>query len=63
MELQRRVGQGYLAEAVGPDALPIDRLFRSMNFRASIEDSLKIMPNDSVDIVRSFVKVFLKNQQ
>ncbi len=33
MELARRVGDGRLAEVLGPDALPVDRLMRTLDLR------------------------------
>jgi len=43
MELFRRVGEGRLAELVGPAALPVDRLFRTLGLQhtaSRIEDIL-----------------------
>ncbi len=45
MELMRRTGTGRLSEILGPDALPYDRLFRTLNIRKYAEQSLeKISP-------------------
>ncbi|HTV21023.1 MAG TPA: penicillin acylase family protein, partial [Polyangiaceae bacterium] len=37
LELDRRLASGQLAQIFGPDALPRDRLFRTLGFRRSAE--------------------------
>jgi penicillin G amidase len=41
MELIRRAGQGRLAEVLGPEALDIDRLFRTLGFTAIVEQTIE----------------------
>ena len=43
MEINRRIGQGTLAEAFGKDALNTDRLTRTLGFNRLAETDLKLM--------------------
>ena len=43
MEINRRIGQGTLAEAFGKDALNTDRLTRTLGFNRLAEADLKLM--------------------
>lgn len=40
MELQRRIGSGRLAEALGPQAVPSDRFLRTVGFRRAAQAAL-----------------------
>ena len=41
MEMQRRAGQGRLAEIIGPPGLRVDRLFRTLGLYRRAQDSVK----------------------
>ena len=43
MEINRRIGQGTLAEAFGKDALNTDRLTRTLGFNRLAKADLKLM--------------------
>jgi acyl-homoserine lactone acylase PvdQ len=44
MDLMRRVGDGRLAEVFGPDALDVDRLFRTLGLGAAARRALADLP-------------------
>jgi penicillin amidase len=47
LELRRRIGQGRLAELIGPDGLAVDRFMRLMRFRSLARANLAAMnPSD-----------------
>ncbi len=54
MELSRRVGQGRLAEILGPDALDIDKLFRTFGFVSVVEETLKELEPELLNILESY---------
>ncbi|MDQ2870368.1 MAG: penicillin acylase family protein [Acidobacteriota bacterium] len=62
MELQRRVGSGRLAEALGPKLLPTDRFLRTVGFRRAAESALTAlspMARRRVSAYRSGVNAYL----
>ncbi len=54
MELSRRVGQGRLAEILGPDALDIDKLFRTFGFVSVVEKTLQELEPELLRILEGY---------
>lgn len=62
MELQRRIGSGRLAEALGKSLLPTDRFLRTVGFRRAAESALKALSpgmRGALAAYRSGVNAFL----
>ena len=66
MDLLRRVARGQLSEIVGPEALPIDRQFRTLNFSRAADRDVQLMNADSrraVDAYSRGVNHFIEQHQ
>ena len=62
MELQRRVGSGRLAEALGAKLLPTDRFLRTVGFRRAAEAALRALSPEArgrLSAYRSGVNAYL----
>jgi len=55
IEALLRVVRGTLAELVGPEALPVDRLSRRIGFRYAAEQQLKALDDKTPRILEAFV--------
>ena len=60
MELQRRIGSGRLAEALGASLLPTDRFLRTVGFRRAAESALEAL---SPGMRRARVRVSIRHQR
>lgn len=56
VEALLRVTRGTLAELIGPDALPIDRLSRRIGFRRSAEQHLKALDDATLQILEAYAR-------
>jgi penicillin amidase len=56
LELDRRLASGQLAEIFGADALPRDRLFRTLGLRRAAEQSLAQLDPSTRDVVDAYVR-------
>ena len=54
MEMQRRAGQGRLAEIIGPPGLRADRLFRTLGLYRRAQDSVKHLSPDQLKTLESY---------
>ncbi|MEO8430580.1 MAG: penicillin acylase family protein [Acidobacteriota bacterium] len=54
MELQRRIGAGRLAEALGAKLVPTDRFLRTIGFRRAAEDALRSLSPEARSAVSSY---------
>ncbi|MCY4238054.1 MAG: penicillin acylase family protein [Rhodospirillaceae bacterium] len=54
MEMQRRIGQGRVAEILGSPGLQFDRLFRSLGLYRRAQDSVKHLKEDERKALRSY---------
>lgn len=54
MELSRRAGQGRLAEILGPDALDMDKLFRTYGFTSIVEKTLQELEPNLARLLESY---------
>ncbi|MBI1274233.1 MAG: penicillin acylase family protein [Alphaproteobacteria bacterium] len=54
MEMQRRAGAGRLSEVVGADALPYDKLFRTLGIYALAQSSYGALAGDARDILDAY---------
>lgn len=56
MDLLRRTAQGRLAELFGPEALPVDRLVRTLDLWGAGERSLEALPDDVRRLVEAYAE-------
>lgn len=66
MEMNRRIGTGRLAEAVGVSGLGVDRLFRTLNFAGKAQEAYKNLPKSGQDALLSYadgVNAYLANHK
>ncbi len=56
MEMWRRIGEGRMAEILGPSALPADRLARLVRYRGNMESEWKSYAPDARQIIEAFVE-------
>ena len=64
MEFNRRVGQGRLAEILGRDALPFDRLMRTLDLRGAAEASVEHLGVEARQMLEAYaggVNAFLRS--
>jgi penicillin amidase len=64
LDLYRRVALGRLAEAIGPDGLPSDRLNRTLGFHRIVEEEAELLSPFARDAMQSFadgVNAFLRH--
>ena len=54
MEMQRRIGQGRLAEAIGAPGLRIDRMFRTLGLYGRAQDSVKHLAPDHLAALEAY---------
>ena len=54
MEMQRRIGQGRLAEVVGAPGLRADRLFRTLGLYRRAQDSVKHLKAEHLHILQAY---------
>ena len=54
MEMQRRAGQGRLAEMLGAPGLAADRLFRSLGLYRRAQDSVRHLPAEQVEALEAY---------
>jgi penicillin G amidase len=54
MELARRAGEGRLSEIMGSGAVKYDKLFRSLNLRKSVVESVSLISPDLLDLLESY---------
>jgi penicillin amidase len=55
MEMNRRIGMGTLAEAFGVQALPTDRLTRTLGFKRIAEKELKNLSDENLSIINAYI--------
>ncbi len=66
MEIQRRVGQGRVAEILGAPALPVDRFMRTMGIYRAAEQSFAILSaqtQQALQIYAAGVNFYLENRE
>jgi len=56
IETLLRVARGTLAELVGPEALPIDRLSRRIGFRHAAEQQLKALDDETSPLLEAYAQ-------
>jgi len=54
MEMQRRIGQGRVAEILGPPGLQFDRLFRSLGLYRRAQDSVKHLKEEERKVLEAY---------
>ncbi len=54
MEMQRRAGQGRLAEIIGSPGLKADRLFRTLGLYRRAQDSVKHLTAEQLEVLESY---------
>ncbi|MDX6749350.1 penicillin acylase family protein [Geminicoccaceae bacterium 1502E] len=54
MEMQRRTGQGRLAEILGPEALPVDRFMRTLGLRDAAEAGVAHLSPDGRRLLEAY---------
>ena len=55
LELIARAGRGRLAELLGPGALPIDRLSRTLGFHRVAEDQVRSLDDDVLATISAYI--------
>lgn len=65
MEVNRRIGQGELAEILGETALGFDKYFRTLGFKKKAQSALSNLPAETVHTLERYrdgVNAFLQNR-
>jgi len=56
MDLIRRAGEGRLAEILGPEALPIDRMFRTLGLRAIAAQTVPLLDAETLAALDAYAR-------
>jgi penicillin amidase len=56
MDMMRRAAAGDLSEVVGPQALPLDRMVRTLGVRASAERDLTTLPPATRAVLEAYAR-------
>jgi penicillin amidase len=56
MDLLRRIARGQLSEIVGPEALPLDREFRTFGFGRAAENDVSLLDAESRGVLEAYAR-------